>query len=332
MSEVVAGYTVQRSLGKGRGAEVFQALSADGGAVTLRVLGRDAWSGEALARLRRDLDTFAGITLPGPLLTPIVGADLSGNPAWYAVHRPSSETLGDRLAAGSAPRGAAAAGAACAWAMGLCRGLSSLHAASLVHGDLDPSNVFLDGEALILGDPYLGRPPDPGGDELGIELRFASPEQVQGEPLTPASDVYQLGMIVWFALTGRLPLEDENAFQTMLRRRQDTLPSLQDQGIPEPLERIILKAIQFQPGERYEDATAMAADLQLVDPASGGLLPGHSMPGLAEEEKADPFAGLMVPGESSAPRKPPPPKAGGMAPVLAGVAVVAAVLAFFFLR
>lgn len=136
-----------------------------------------------------------------------------------------------------------------------------VHGRQVIHRDLKPSNILVDtaGNAKLL-DFGTARLVDAGGDtaitKTGIFAftpECASPEQLQGKPLTFASDIYSAGVLLYRLLTGRAPyrLDDDPLRQT------EPEPS----GLDAPLDAILSKALRRDPRERYASAADMDADL-----------------------------------------------------------------------
>jgi hypothetical protein len=149
------------------------------------------------------------------------------------------------------------------------RALAFVHALGVVHRDVKPENILLDekgtprltdfGVATATDLERLTR----SGAIVGTP-RWISPEQAGGLPVTPATDIFALGCILFRAVSGEFVLEGEDAMGYFalvggplpLRDVRDV-----DQGIPAPLAAIIARALSKSPGERYPSAEALAADL-----------------------------------------------------------------------
>ncbi len=171
----------------------------------------------------------------------------------------------------------------------VCDTVAYAHDQGVVHRDLKPSNIMLGpyGETLVL-DWGLAKPfgmddpaaeseweapsPSPSGDDLtatGAILgtpQYMSPEQAQGLPAGPASDIFSLGLILYAILTGK-PAFDEASF-----RGADPLKAVRDAAVLPPrsrdprlsraLEAISLKALAAKPVDRYASARDLAKDLE----------------------------------------------------------------------
>jgi eukaryotic-like serine/threonine-protein kinase len=184
--------------------------------------------------------------------------------------------------------------------------LAHAHGAGLIHRDVKPGNILLsdDGRVLV-ADFGIAKAAETSSDltEVGAVVgtaKYLSPEQVQGHPLDPRSDVYSLGVVLYEMLCGRAPFVADNSTATALARLTgDPLRPRQIRaGIPRAVEDIVLKAMARRPEDRFSSAAAMrgallAVDLSRVDADPTATLslrdptpmPG-SIPGFAERERS----------------------------------------------
>ena len=147
--------------------------------------------------------------------------------------------------------------------------LREAHAAGLIHRDVKPSNIFaarrggMDDVAKLL-DFGLVRPParlSPAdlsgeGQVLGTPL-FMSPEQARGgRELDERSDIYSLGAVAYYLLTGRPPFDEGDGIEVMIAHARDPVipPSQLQAGIPEDLEHVVLRRLAKDPSSRFPDA------------------------------------------------------------------------------
>lgn len=169
----------------------------------------------------------------------------------------------------------------------ICRAVQAAHQRLVVHRDLKPANILVDtyGAPKLL-DFGIAKLLDDSGDAesvtgTGLQLmtpRYAAPEQVRGETITTATDVYALGVILYEMLTGKSPYGPASAAPDQLRAICDTDPIRPSKvvladaasgsvGMPRvqlrgDLDAILLKCLRKRPGSRYRGAAELADDLE----------------------------------------------------------------------
>lgn len=146
-------------------------------------------------------------------------------------------------------------------------GLRAVHERDLVHRDVKSSNVMLAaGSAAKLIDFGIATAPHAGteGDTSIGSLPSMSPEQLHGEALTPASDLFSLGAVLYEALTGRSPYPGSTPEEVGAAHQRGVVqpPSRFAPGVPERLDAVILQALRRDPAARFHSAGAMAVALE----------------------------------------------------------------------
>jgi serine/threonine-protein kinase len=154
----------------------------------------------------------------------------------------------------------------------ICAGLAEAHAMGLVHRDLKPANVFIavrGGEsdvAKVLDFGLVKLTLDPGAVELSSEMTvsgtpmYMAPEQaVADRSLDARADIYALGAMMYFALTGQPPFAGGSPFEVMMAHARDPVvpPSQVRPGLPEDLEQVVLRCLAKKPGDRFPTARAL---------------------------------------------------------------------------
>jgi len=143
--------------------------------------------------------------------------------------------------------------------------VAELHSAGLLHGDLKPANVLVDSAGRpLLVDFGLARPADGAMSLRGGTPGYAAPEQFGDEGLiSPRSDVFGLGVLLYELLTGQQPFLAETRTQMLelVRRGECPLPQELAPQVPAALQRIALTAMEPDAERRYPDAGAMLADI-----------------------------------------------------------------------
>jgi eukaryotic-like serine/threonine-protein kinase len=150
----------------------------------------------------------------------------------------------------------------------LADGLKAAHQRGVVHRDLNPANVILgdDGRVRIVNFgvaklSFASRMTQPGTD-IGT-ANYVSPEQMKGETVDQRTDIWSLGVILYELLTGKKPFEAEHreAVYYAIAYKTPEPMSRWRIGIPEELERIVLKCLEKEPVSRYFEVAAVKADL-----------------------------------------------------------------------
>ncbi|MDV5146711.1 serine/threonine-protein kinase [Streptomyces sp. SBC-4] len=255
-------------LGVGGMGRVFLARSAGGRTVAVKVVHAELAAQEEFRR-RFAREVAALERVGGTGTAPVLGSDTTADAPWVAigyVPGPSLRTVvGDEF--GPLPPATVRT-----LASGLARALVHIHDAGLVHRDLKPSNVLLtvDGPRLI--DFGIARAVDTVADGGGLTTTgavvgspgFMSPEQVRGDRVTPASDVFCLGSVLAYAATGRSPFgtADSGVHAMMFRIAHDE-PDLTDLA-PE-LSGLIRACLAKDP-EARPSATEIVETLPVADP------------------------------------------------------------------
>ena len=141
----------------------------------------------------------------------------------------------------------------------LVEAVATIHSAGKLHCDLKPSNVMVAPESarVVVLDFGLmteiqAPPSTPGSRGVRGTVNFMSPEQARGDALSEASDWYSVGVMLYQALTGRLPIEGRHPADVLLRKQVDDPPSPQtlDPTLPDDLSRLCEELLRRDPGAR----------------------------------------------------------------------------------
>jgi serine/threonine-protein kinase len=148
----------------------------------------------------------------------------------------------------------------------LLAGLRVVHERGLVHCDVKAANVMLGPGPAKLIDFGIAQPPHQGleGDTSIGTLPAMSPEQLHGEALTGASDLFSLGTVLYEAMTGRVayPGRTPQEVSAAHAAGSPAPPSTIVPGLPERLDAVVLQSLRREPGARFHTATAMARALE----------------------------------------------------------------------
>ena len=296
VGDLVAGkYRLDKRLGRGGMGVVFSAVHEElGKRVAIKFI--DAATpvdDEAVARLKREAQAAAAIGHPSIIDVYDIGTD-DDETIFLVMELLAGETLGECLA----HRGTLDAAFAAYVAVQMLSALEVAHDAHIVHRDLKPENVFLvssgrslpEVKLLDFGISKSLAPEQPGekltrtGTVLGTPA-YMAPEQARGsKELDHRVDLYAVGVILYEALTGRVPFEGENALATIDKILNGALanPRSLNADVPEALEQVVLRAMARDRDERYESASEMIEDLlPLVGEGALPLLSLRRHPGAA---------------------------------------------------
>jgi len=161
----------------------------------------------------------------------------------------------------------------------LCAGLGAAHDRGVLHRDLKPSNVMIDGDGRArITDFGLAVRVDDGAVDVSGTPAYMSPEQFEGRPLTAASDIYALGLILFEIYTGRRALEAMTVAEWRERHltAAPLLPSDADPGIDPNVERAIVRCLEKDPRRRPASVRQLAAALPGGDPLAAALAIGDT--------------------------------------------------------
>ena len=260
---VIGEFRLHAQLGAGGIGRVFLASSPGGGEVAVKVvhpyLARDDIF---LDRFRREV--AAARTVNGGFAAPVIAAGPDDDPPWLATAYVPGPSLQEAVTAtGPLPDDAALKLAA-----GLAEALRAIHACGLVHRDLKPGNVLLAADGPRVIDFGIARALDGTvltAAEGALDSPFMSPEQAQGLPTGPASDVFSLGGVVYFAATGDGPFGTGHS-AVMLYRIMHTEPDLD--RLPPGLRDLAAACLAKDPARRpapAELATALTGSAPPAD-------------------------------------------------------------------
>ena len=290
---------------------VYLGRSPGGRNVAIKVIRADlAENADFRARFAREASAARKVS--GIFTAPVVDADLDGPIPWLATAYIAGPSLGDAIA----ERGPMPAALVLRLAAGLAEGLAAIHTAGVVHRDLKPANVLLaeDGPRLI--DFGISRSLETTSmTRTGMVVGspgFMSPEQAEGRPVGPASDVFSLGAVLTFAATGEGPF-GEGSTVALLYRVVTSEPNTQ--AVPAEIRPVIEHCLAKDPRQRPTAAQLLAqlstADV-VADPAREGTTRKSAVPDAARRAPngaPGPVPGPAYPATERAAT--PPPSRGG---------------------
>ena len=269
-SALAGRYSLERELGRGGMGVVYLAREVRlDRPVAIKLL-PPGKVGDARLRERFLREARTAAKLSHPHIIPIFAVDEVGEFVFFAMAYVAGETLTERVLRRGplAPSEAARVLREVAWA------LAYAHSQGLVHRDVKPDNIMLEeatGRALVadfgIAALVRGAAGLDGGEVIGTP-EFMSPEQALGEPLDARSDLYALGVVGYFALSGKLPFDAEKATEVLAKQVTEVPPPLASvAGVPRRLAQAIDRCLAKDPGDRpqtgEEMATLLGAALEL---------------------------------------------------------------------
>ncbi|HSI99395.1 MAG TPA: serine/threonine-protein kinase [Patescibacteria group bacterium] len=227
-------------------------------------------------------------------------------------------------------RGRLPAGEAIRIGRELLAGLRVVHEHGLVHCDVKAANVMLGPGPAKLIDFGIAQPPHQGleGESSIGTLQSMSPEQLHGDPLTPASDLFSLGVVLFQALTGRMPYAGTTPEEVSAAHAAQSVapPSSIVPDLPPRLDAVVLQSLRRDPAGRFHSAVAMSRALEVVAAdATGSDDETRVVRTTAATAAPGPAAGYVPPpvpdrppAPASAPAPRPTPRRRGHPPQPAG--------------
>jgi eukaryotic-like serine/threonine-protein kinase len=255
-------YVLERRLGRGGMGVVYLAREVSlERRVALKLLTPDrALQPNAKERFLQEARTAAQLWHPG--IIPIFAVDEVRDFVFFAMAYVEGQTLGQRVR-GDGPLSFTAVAR---MLEEVARALDYAHARGVVHRDVKPDNILIElrsGRALV-SDFGIARVNGGGSTDprrvVGT-AEFMSPEQAVGGPVDARSDLYSLGVVGFFALSGRLPFDGPDAMTVLARHVTDPPPPVASfvPGVPHRLAEVIDRCLSKDPAARYPSGEAFAA-------------------------------------------------------------------------
>jgi serine/threonine protein kinase len=268
----IGKYQLTEQLGEGGMAVVYKAydtrLERD---VAVKLIRSEAFSQQeldnVLKRFDREAKTLAKLTHPN-IVSIIDYGDFEGHPYLVMPYLPGGtlkQYLGNPMPWQNAVKLLRPIASALAYAHGL----------EVIHRDIKPANIITtaSGEPMLTDFGIAKMLDLKGGETLtraGVGIgtpEYMSPEQGIGKEVDGRSDIYSLGVVLYELVTGRKPFIADTPMAVVFKQMTDPLPrpSVIVQGIPEEVERVLLKALAKKPADRYQGMVDFATALYGLD-------------------------------------------------------------------
>jgi beta-lactam-binding protein with PASTA domain/predicted Ser/Thr protein kinase len=279
-SVVDGRYRVLRRLGSGGMADVWLAEDTHlQRQVALKVLHRRfAQDQEFVQRFQREAESAAGLQHPN-IVSVFDRGQFEGT-YYIAMQYIDGPTLKQLIDRGLTPEQAVTE------IRQVLEAARFAHRNGVVHRDLKPQNVIVDAEGkAVVTDFGIARAGVSEITQTGSVMgtpHYLSPEQAQGFDVTAVSDLYSIGVMLYEALTGRVPFEADSAVAVAMKQVSQTplRPSSINPRVSPALDAVVMRALEKDPGQRFQSADAFIAalDAALKAPAAGGTADFAALP------------------------------------------------------
>ena len=262
-------YRLTEFLGRGGMAEVWKAhderLDRDVAVKLLPV----AWVEDPseVSRLRREAQALAALSHPG--IVAVHAVEDEGPRPFLVMEYVEGRQLSQLI-----PETGLPAHELVEYGLAVAGSLAAAHERGVTHGDLKPENVMVTAEGRVKvmdfglairersepeGPEAVTRPARGSGESPGVVTgtpAYMAPEQLRGDPLTPAGDVFALGVTLYFMAVGERPFHGRTPAETVaaVLRDDPETPSNRRSGLPMQLDDIVLRCLEKVPAHRYPDA------------------------------------------------------------------------------
>ncbi len=262
LQQALAGrYVLERPLGRGGMGVVYLAREVRlDRRVAIKLLPPDK-AAQPAARERFLHEARTAARLSHPNIVPIFAVHEVGAFVFFAMSYVHGETLGQRVRA----TGPLEYGEAARVLREVALALDHAHAHGIVHRDVKPDNILLDTatrRALVsdFGIARVGSGGGTTGPRLLGTAEFMSPEQVGGGPVDARSDIYSLGVVGFYMLSGELPFGGPDAMTVLARHATEPAPPLASvaPGVPRRLAAVIDRCLAKASGDRFPSGAALA--------------------------------------------------------------------------
>jgi serine/threonine-protein kinase len=263
VGQTVGSWRIESLIAVGGMGRVYKARSAEGQDAALKLVKPDL-AHDSVFRKRFEREASIAQRLTHPHVVPVLEAGEHEGLPYLAQRLITGGSLDDRLERD----GVLDLAVAIRICTEVASGLDALHAAGLYHRDMKPANILLDeSETALITDfglakdsqgSLLTRP----GQTLG-SLDYMAPEQIRGEEISAASDVYGLGCVMFECLSGDPPFADRQGMRVLWAHLQDEPPDLAEKRpeLSPAIGQALRRALDKDPAARPASASEFAASL-----------------------------------------------------------------------
>jgi YVTN family beta-propeller protein len=282
---VFAGLEVEAEVGRGGMGVIYRARDRALEQVrALKVLGVDR-SDDPKFRERFRRESRLAASIEHPNVAPIHQAGEHGGRLYIVMRFVDGPSLKELLTR----RGRLEPSHAAALVLQIAAALDAAHAHGLIHRDVKPANVLLEGpegeERAFLCDFGISKLASAGtdltstGQFLGT-VDYVAPEQISGDPVDPRTDVYSLACVLYHGLTGSPPFSRETQLATMFAHAHQPRPLASEKGpdLPRALDPVLVRGMAQRPADRYASAGEFASDVVEALGESGSKAVTHRLP------------------------------------------------------
>ncbi|MFL5910115.1 MAG: Stk1 family PASTA domain-containing Ser/Thr kinase [Gaiellaceae bacterium] len=259
-------YQILRKLGAGGMANVYLAEDQElGRRVAIKILNdRHANDEQFVERFRREAKNAAALSHPN--IVSIYDRGEAEGTYYIAMEYLDGRSLKELILS----RGDAPIAVVVEYARQILSALRFAHRHGIVHRDIKPHNVLVDGEGRVkVTDFGIARAGASQMTEAGSIVgtaQYLSPEQARGGDVDQRSDLYSLGVLMYEMLTGEVPFNGDTPVEIAMKHlsRTPEAPSTKRRDIPRDLDMVVMRSLAKDPDDRYQSADEMEADLDRV--------------------------------------------------------------------
>jgi serine/threonine protein kinase len=263
----VGPYRITRIIGRGRMGVVFEGVADAGEPVAIKVVTTELSQDEVFVRrFRREVAAAQKISHAN--VVPVLASGEEHGLPYLVQKLIPGGSLAERITAARRLD----VGTTVRLLGGPAAGIDALHASGLVHRDIKPANILLDGDTAYVSDFGLAKDSQASnltrpGQALG-SLDYMAPEQIRGEDVSPATDIYALGCLIVECLTGTPPFGGRPSMRVLFAHLQEPPPDISEQ-VPS-VSAATSKAVNRALEKEAEDRPASAGGyLQSIARAAG---------------------------------------------------------------